>query len=76
MPISVLRLKVDKDQGLCSGILALIKCVLLVQWKCRQELKLFYFVILNCLINLMPLFIKDFSTLFEHILGLSWKTEI
>ena len=41
MPISVLRLKVDKDQGLCSGILALIKCVLPVQWKCRQELKLF-----------------------------------
>ena len=56
MPGSVLSLKVDKGQGLRSGMLVSINCVQTVQWKCRQELKKIYSVVLNCLIKLMSLF--------------------
>ena len=50
---SVLRLKVNKGQGLRSGILILFNSVLPVLWMWRQELKLFYSVVLNCLICLV-----------------------
>ena len=42
VPSSVLHSVVDKDQGLQFGILVLIKRVLPIQWKRKQELKLFY----------------------------------
>ena len=69
VPRSVLHLKVDKVQGLRSGILVLFNHVLLVQWMHRQELKLFYSVVLNCLIKLMSLFINDFNS---FIVGRPW----
>ena len=70
VPRSVLRFQIGKGQGLRYGILVDTICVLPVQRKCRQELKLFirYSVILNCLIKLMSLFINEFNS-FIYILN-------